>query len=256
MTTKVSSYESRFLDWIILLIIAAGIGGCGDTGNRVPSLVTAYPVGNETEKTDRLPYGSLLKSHQVGDRRALRVKLDTTRNRLWVLGLDNVYVYDIEKEQLIGQIALPGWTVARFICLPDMLLDRTGAALISSNVLSRLWRVDPDSFEVRWHEIRLHGRENWDIGFGSLAFAPDGTLFAVTALAESLWRIDVDRGRADRVELSASIGNACALTALYATRPGTQERILALCTGGKGGQRIHLSPDLARGEMTGQLCGQ
>ena len=145
-------------------------------------------------------------------RDALRIRTDTARSRVWVLGLDNVRVYDTVKKRLIRQIELPSWSVARLACMPDMALDRSGSAFISSNAQPRLWRIDADSFEVKVHEISLHGREQWDVGFGALAFAADGTLLALTSPVGSLWRIDVGKASARIVEENTSLRNVCELT--------------------------------------------
>ncbi|MDH5535684.1 MAG: hypothetical protein OEZ08_08970, partial [Betaproteobacteria bacterium] len=113
----------------------------------------------------------------------------------------------------VRQVALPSSSVARFICEPDMVLDRSGSAIISSNVQARLWRIDTDSFEVKEYVINLQGRERYDVGFGALGFAADGTLFAVTSTAGSLWRIDLDQRSARIVASETTYLNVCELTA-------------------------------------------
>lgn len=143
---------------------------------------------------------------------SLRLRRDDARKRIWLLGLDDVRVYDAGSKQLVGKIALPGWSVARFVCAPDMVLDGSGSAVISSNAQARLWRIDADSFELTVHEIRLHEREQWDIGFGALAFAADGTLLALTSLGGSLWSVDLGKASARLVELKRPLLNVCDLT--------------------------------------------
>jgi hypothetical protein len=141
-----------------------------------------------------------------------RIRRDVTRNRIWMLGLDNVRVYDGQSKRLVRTIALPGWAVARFACDPDMVLDGTGSAIVSSNVQSRLWRIDADSLEVRDHLITLQGRERWDVGFAALAVGADGTLLALTAVSKSLWRIDLGKGSASMATPVAGLVNVCGLT--------------------------------------------
>ncbi len=170
--------------WMVLLLAAGVMGGCGNGG---------YPT-------------------EAGGRDALRVMPDTARNRLWVLGLDGAQVYDTRKNRLIRKVELPGWSVVRYVCPPDMALDRSGSVYISSNVQSKLWRVDADSFKVEERQITLHDREQWDVGFGALAFAADGTLLALTSLGGSLWRIDAGKGSARMVEQNTAYLNVCDLT--------------------------------------------
>lgn len=130
----------------------------------------------------------------------LRTRTDAARGRVWVLGVDDVRVYEAGSKRLIRKIVLPGWSVARFVCGPDLALDRSGNAVIASNVQSRLWRVDGGNFAVSEREIALTGRERWDMGFGALAFAGDGSLLGLAANANSLWRIDAAGARASLVE--------------------------------------------------------
>jgi hypothetical protein len=148
-------------------------------------------------------------------RDAFRVRRDEARNRIWLLGVDDVRVYDSVTGRLIRAIALPNWSVARFTCDPDLVLDGEGSAIISSNAQSRLWRVDASSLEVSEHEIRLQGRERWDAGFGALAFAADGSLLALMSFGGSLWDIDLDGGIARMVPPNKLFFNACGSTIRY-----------------------------------------
>jgi len=157
----------------------------------------------------------LPETYWKSEREIFRAKVDTARSTLWVLGLDDVRVYDTVKKELVRQIELPNWSVARFACMPDLALDRSGSAFISSNVQAKLWRIDVDSFEVNEHEIRLHGRERWDVGFGALTFAADGTLLALTSTAGTLWKIDVAKASAGMIEPDNPPSNACAFTAQF-----------------------------------------
>jgi len=146
-------------------------------------------------------------------REALRIRQDPRRNRLWVLTLDDVRVYELASRRLIRRIVIPPWSVARDACVPDLALDRTGAAYVSGNAHPVIWRIDPRGFEITEQEIRLRGREGWAIGFGVLHFAADGTLFAVTATANSLWKVDTARGNADLIAVFQPPLGTCAMPA-------------------------------------------
>lgn len=137
-------------------------------------------------------------------REALRIRSDAARSRQWVLTLDGVKVYDTRTKALIRGIALPGWLVARILCHPDLALDRSGSALVSSNIEPKLWRIDGESFEVTVREIRLHEREQWDVGFGALAYSADGTLLASTYKGGTLWRVDMEKSSANIVLANAT----------------------------------------------------
>jgi hypothetical protein len=170
---------------MVLLLVASVIAGCGREGGP---------------------------EYAMDERDSLRIRTDASRSRHWVLGLDHVRVYDTASKKLIRQITLPNWSVARFICEPDIALDKSGSAFVSSNVQARLWRIDAGSFEVREYEISLHGREQWDVGFGALAFAADGALYALTSSAGSLWKIDIAKASASMIGPDNPPSKACAFS--------------------------------------------
>ncbi len=262
-TRTKTRFEALILATFLWLVAATTIIGCSGalqspvgarheaSANRDISEVTV----RDTERAGRMQYGALLKAQRHDERGALRVKVDTARNRLWVLGLEHVHVYDIVGKRLIRRVALPKWSVARVSCPPDMTLDRSGAAFISSNAEPKLWKIDAENFSIREYEIRLQTREGWDIGFGALAFAADGALFALTAHAGSLWRIDIDNSSANEVELSARVLNACELMTPRGTVQDMRERSVVLCAAGeKGSRRIAIAPGLTRGQVFDEKC--
>ena len=141
-----------------------------------------------------------------------RIRRDAARNRIWLLGLDNVRVYDGQSKRLIRAIALPSWSVVHSGCDPDMVLDASGSAIVSSNVQPRLWRIDAGSFEASEHPIILEGRERWEVGFRALAVNADGTLLALTSLSDTLWSIDLGKGSAREFAPTGALLNVCRLT--------------------------------------------
>jgi hypothetical protein len=202
-----SSRKSIFSASIAAFVAAIVIGGSSGK-------VAAQQAGHG----DRVRYAELLEAHHNGSQQVLRVRADTARNRLWVLSLDKVHVYEIASKQLIRRIGLPRWSVAALVCQPDMALDRSGTAVISHNLEPRLWQIDADSFELKEHVIRMLNQEHLDIGFGGLAYAPDGSLLGVTASGGLLWSIDVAQASANRIELDAPMPDSCGLTASVLAR--------------------------------------
>src|SRR5688572_29027902 len=161
------SYGTRC---IVLMMALIAITGCG--GNEQSPRSAAAECG-------------------YGARVALRTSSDAARSRHWVLTLEGLRVYDTRTKALIREVALPGWSIARILCHPDLVLDRAAFALVSSNIEPRLWRIDRESFEVSVREIRLNEREKWDVGFGAMAFSAEGTLFATAYCGRTLWRVDI-----------------------------------------------------------------
>jgi hypothetical protein len=192
--------------WFVLLFAVTAMAGCSNDGNSSQS--------SSSGRADSA--GLHLESYGIDKSDALRIRKDALHDRLWVLSLENVRVYDIARNRktLLRQIALPKWSVVPFdfACMPDMALDRFGSAFISSNAQPRIWRIDAESFELKEHEIILQGKEQWDLGFGALAFAADGTLLALSSPVGLLWSVDVDKASARIVEQNASFRDVCELT--------------------------------------------
>lgn len=236
--------NSSCLRWVIGVLVVSAMAGCGNYDQPARSSPAGHSAGNT----------ALLEAYGVGERDALRIRLDAARNRLWVLGIDDVRVYDTKKKQLARRIALPGWSVGLSVCMPDLALDRSGSAFISSNIQPRLWRIDAESFEVKAHEISLHEREMWDTGFGAIVFGADGTLFALTSSAGSLWKIAIDKARARMIRLDVPVFKVCALAMPAESRPGPGYAVTTLCIDRDGSRRIEITSDLARGRVVNTPC--
>ena len=139
-----------------------------------------------------------------------RHQLDRTRNRLWSLGQEGVSVQDARKPRI--PLAIPGWVWAEaaYGCLPDLALGPKGEAIVTSNVIPTLWRVDPVTLAVTEHRLALDADGGRDVGFSGLAWsARHGAYFAVSDAHRSLWRIDASLTRAEKVRLLAPLDGGC-----------------------------------------------
>ena len=85
MSNRIAAIRSG----LILLFTTTAMAGCGIDG------ITAHnsPAGR-TDGADLR-----LEPHGMIEREALRIRKDTLRNRLWVLTLDEVRVYDTAKNR-------------------------------------------------------------------------------------------------------------------------------------------------------------
>jgi len=143
----------------------------------------------------------------------VRYQVDAARNRIWWVTGDGVYLHDASKPQRI-ELTLPGWqwVAAPYSCLPDLTLGPKGEAVISSNIVPTLWRVDPETLAVSVHPLVLDADLDKDVGFSGLTYSGrDAAFFAVSGVHGSLWRIDPLLRRAQKVALSAPIHKACGL---------------------------------------------
>ena len=196
-----------FRGWLFRVLVVTAMTGCSDAENPARNALTEHDRDAELQLDLRTASGAEI----------LRVREDAPRKRLWVLTPDEVRVYDTARmsRQLIRKIALPRWSVisVRHVCMPDMILDATGSAFVSSNAQARLLRIDVEIFNLQDYEINFPATAGRDNGFGALAFGPDGTLQARTTLDGLLWKIDIAKATAIMVEGSPETpSETCAIT--------------------------------------------
>jgi hypothetical protein len=145
---------------------------------------------------------------------ALRIQVDASRHRVWVLNLDGVYLYDSRTRKLAGRVELPEWVVVNeaFVCVPDLVIAASGAALVTSNILPVIWEIDGASMAVRQHKLTLDADNDKDVGFTALSFGRDGRdLLAVSSHLGSTWRIDLAADSAQKVQFANRIRGTCGL---------------------------------------------
>lgn len=203
-------YRTRIL---ALLLTSILLGHVIDHRVRAATHFAAASGGSAQPADDanRARYKDLLDKLDRGNQRVVRLRVDVARDRIWVLSLDRVHVYDAKSRSLIREVTLPDWSVADFICPPDMALDHAGNALVSNNVQPRLLQIDANGFHTTEHQLKLVSPKRWDIGFGALAVGSDGAIFGVSALAGTLWRIDLTQGIAEEIVFPESAPRGCAL---------------------------------------------
>ena len=177
----------------------------------------------------------------------LRTVHDAARNRVWVLERDALYLHDGAQKK---RYELPGWVyvIDAYACAPDVALDAQGAAVVTSNVVPVLWRVEPATAQVTKHELVPDADADKDVGFNGLAYASDqGVFFAVSATYGSLWRIDPLLRRAQKISVSLPLRDACGL-AIDRTKT---RRTVVLCAEGRA---VHLAPDQRSAFVLARPC--
>ena len=193
-----------------------------------------------------------------GNKPVLRYQVDAARGRLWALTAEGVELYDATTLQRVAQIALPDWTSVgpQFACPPDLALGPRGEAVVSSNVVPALWRVDPVSLVASRHELALDEDKGKDVGITALVFsAQQGAYFAVSAAHGSLWRIDPWLARAQSIPLSAPLPKSCTL-AIAPREPDRRAiRGVGLCVRGEEGDwTVAFAPDQRFGYVRAGQC--
>jgi hypothetical protein len=144
-----------------------------------------------------------------------RYQVDAARGRVWVLTAEGVALYDVKAPQRVA-IALPEWVAVgkAYGCMPDLALGPNGEAVVTSNVLPTLWKIDPETLAVTINPLALDADTDRDVGFSGLTYSAEHrAFFAVSYAHGSLWQIDPQFARAQKVELSEPIRGACGLAA-------------------------------------------
>jgi hypothetical protein len=121
-----------------------------------------------------------------------RYRVDPARQRVWLLTVDGVIVDDAAAPAKVA-VSLPEWqwVAPPYGCLPDLAIGPNGEAVITSNVLPTLWRIDPGTLAVSVHPLALDADLDKDVGFSRIAYSPEhGAFFAVGIYDGALWRID------------------------------------------------------------------
>ena len=184
-------------------------------GSYADGSIKRVPTSEETRRPDlpALPHD--------GREHVLRIRIDTFRQRIWVLASDGLYLYDSTSSQLTRRIPIGALSQhSNEHCLPDMALTRSGSVFVSSAMQTSLLHVDAQSLEVTLHEVQVDSDQGKDFGFSALTFAgDDDRLYAASATTGALWRVDPVAKRAKKIPLSYPIWGACAL---HAAPPGTR----------------------------------
>ena len=187
----------------------------------------------------------------------VRYRIDPERSRVWLLAREGVFVYDLSRPERVP-VPLPGWLTvdAPYSCPPDLALGPKGEALITSNTVPTLWRIDPDSLAVTVHPLLLDADTTKDVGFSALAYsAQQGAFIAASYIHGSLWRIDSRLERAHKIPLSAPVREACGI----AVRPRSSQTALGrpvdLCVHAPGGGwSVMLAPDWRSAHVSAAPC--
>ena len=104
-------------------------------------------------------------------------------------------------------VPLPGWIRAEeaYACPPDLAVGPKGEAVITSNVVPTLWRVDPETLAVTEHPLALDEDGGRDVGFSGLVYSPKhAAYFAISHAHGTLWRIDTQLKRAQKIAFTLS----------------------------------------------------
>jgi len=132
----------------------------------------------------------------------LRQRAQAERGRTWVLAENGLFLEEAGKPR--RPLGLVGWQriVEPYSCPPDIAIGPGGEAVVTSNAMPVLWRVDPATLEVSVHALVLDTDNDKDFGFSSLVYSKRAAAyFAVSDLGGSVWKIDAALRHAQKVAL-------------------------------------------------------
>jgi hypothetical protein len=145
--------------------------------------------------------------------------VDAARGRVWWLTAAGLSLQDRTRRQPVT-LPLPGWhwAGAPYGCLPGRARGPRGEVVVTSDVLPKLWRVDPETLAVTVHAPALDDRADRDVGFSTLSYsARHGAYFAMGSTPGSLWRIDPFLSRAQETPLASFRTQPCGLLSAAAS---------------------------------------
>jgi hypothetical protein len=185
---------------------------------------------------------------------SVRYQVDAGRERVWWLTGEGVFVHNARALQKTA-VPIPGWTwVAEpWSCMPDLALGPRGEALVTSNVLPVVWKIDPETMLVTEHPLALDADADKDVGFSGLTYSPEhDAYFAVSGAHGTLWKIDPELKRGEKIALSNPIHNACRVAMGGRVVPQAGARAVGLCV---GGTQRNWTVDLVLAHRVGHVRG-
>lgn len=189
---------------------------------------------------------------------AMRYQADTARHRVWALTPEGASVHEAASAEGVD-IALPGWqwVGAPYACPPALALAADGAALVTSNVVPVVWRIDPVTLAVTVHRLALDADTNKDVGFSAIVYSPrHAAYFAVSDVHGSLWRIDAQLKSARKIRLTTVLPKACSLFSDAASHGDSATAPAPLCLRGvRRSWTIHIARGSHTADVRAERCG-
>ncbi|HZT61563.1 MAG TPA: hypothetical protein VFA36_00390 [Burkholderiales bacterium] len=193
------------------------------------------------------------RASSAAGERNIRSQVDAANGRIWWLTREGVFVHDarIPQKRLVP---IPGWVSVNvaYACPAALALGPNGEALVTSNILPTVWKIDPETLAVSEHALALDADQDKEVGFSGLVYSSEHAAFFAVSELGSVWRIDRDLTRAEKVALSVPMTKACGV-AVGATKKA--ERLSRLCVRGlQGNWTVQLASDQRTASVRSAPC--
>ena len=126
-------------------------------------------------------------------------RFDAAHGRLWRLSRAGLEVVEPSGHTYI---TLPEWQwiAPPWGCSPDLALGPGGEAVVTSNVLPTIWRIDPRSLAVTVHPLALDSDVDKDVGFARIVYSAErGAYYGLAQAHGSVWEIPIRLSDARKV---------------------------------------------------------
>jgi len=223
--------------------------------NGIPAALVAAAVAmlagceGGTGPTTSYQYGK-----SAGQQAGMRYQFDANRERVWWLTRDGVVVKNVRAMERTA-VPIPDWTWVgeAWSCTPDLALGPRGEALVTSNIVPIVWKIDPETMVVTEHPLVLDADTDKDFGFTGLTYSPEhDAYFAVSGNLGTLWKIDAQLTRGEKVALSSPIYNACRIAPGGRAASQASGPAVGLCV---GSTQRNWTVDVALADRTGSVRG-
>lgn len=136
---------------------------------------------------------------EPGNASMVRYQVDGAHDRSWWLMRDGILLHSAAQPKRL--VRLPRWLWAMEpLCPPDLAMGPDGEAVVTSNVVSSLWRIDPRTFAVTMHDVQLDADTDKDVGFAALVYSPEqAAFFAYSEAPPAVWKIDRQLSRGTKL---------------------------------------------------------
>ena len=130
-------------------------------------------------------------SAQPDGAKLIAYQVDAARERSWWLTKEGAVLHSAA--DAAKKIALPEWLwAADPYCPPGLAIGPDGEAVVTSNVVPVLWRIDPRSLAVTIHELALNADTGKDVGFAAIVYSPEQKALIAYSEQRSVWKIDLE----------------------------------------------------------------